>query len=78
MQYREFSLTPDLRRSRPCLEEKSRKEAVRMAAMGEEEVQRPAVRGDGREDGAEEGWECWWRGFWRTGVRMLGDCQDRM
>lgn len=43
MQYLEFSLTPAPRRSRPFLEEKSRKEAVRVAAMGDVGLQKPAV-----------------------------------
>lgn len=67
MQYRDPSFMPELRRSRPFLEEKSRKEAVRLAAMGEEGVQRPVVRLEGGWGAEVEGWECCVRGFWKTG-----------
>lgn len=69
MQYREPSFTPELRRSRPFLEEKSRKEAVMVAAMGDDDEQSPAVTLGGRFEAAVRGCECWVSGFWKTGVR---------
>jgi hypothetical protein len=45
---------------------KSRKEEVRIAAMGFLGVQKPACRVEGRFEGAVDSAECLWRGFWRT------------
>ena len=70
MQYLEPSCTPELRRSRPFVEEKSRKEAVMFAAMGDEDEQRPVVRLEGRLEAEVEGWECWVSGFWKTGEML--------
>jgi hypothetical protein len=67
MQYRDPSFTPAPRKSRPFFEEKSRKEDVRMAAMGEVGLQKPAVTVEGREVADEAGAERRVRGLWRTG-----------
>jgi len=66
MQYLAPGETPVFRRSTPCEALKSRKEAVRVAAMGVVEVQKPGWREEGRE-GAEVRGEKWRaRGLWNT------------
>jgi hypothetical protein len=43
------------------------KELVRVAAMGEDSSQKPALMVEGRfDEGADFGLECWWRGLDQT------------
>ena len=39
-----------------------------LAAMGEDEEQRPAVMLEGSFGAAVDGCECWVNGFWKTGT----------